>query len=144
MAIFETMKDDLSFITILVFLMTTLIEISPIKINPLKFIFSNLGKAINGEVINKLDVVATELDVFKKETKEERAVTYRVRILRFCDDITKGQEHSKDSFNQVMVDIKNYKKYCFENPSFLNDITEMSISKIKETYKNCLDKNSFL
>ena len=92
------------------------------------------------EMITKLDKKIDKLD---GELNERAAIAYRVRILKFMDEILEGWEHSYDSYVQVMQDITNYLKYCMEHPEFKNHQTEASIEYIKNDYQEHLEKNNF-
>lgn len=92
------------------------------------------------EMIKKLDEKIDKLD---GELSERSAISCRVRILKFMDEILEGWEHSYDSYVQVMQDITNYLNYCREHPEFKNHQTEASIEYIKNDYQEHLEKNSF-
>ena len=92
------------------------------------------------EMIKKLDEKIDKLD---GELSERSAISCRVRILKFMDEILEGWEHSYDSYVQVMQDITNYLNYCREHPEFKNHQTEASIEHIKNDYQERLEKNNF-
>ena len=92
------------------------------------------------EMIKKLDEKIDKLD---GELSERSAISCRVRILKFMDEILEGWEHSYDSYVQVMQDITNYLNYCREHPEFKNHQTEASIEHIKADYQERLEKNNF-
>lgn len=75
---------------------------------------------------------------------EDRAITARVRILSFADDMYANKKHSKDAFDQVLSDIDNYDRYCVEHPHFKNNQTVMSRELILDKYKECERDHSFL
>lgn len=93
------------------------------------------------ESINKLSAKMDELDA-----KEDRhnAEARRVRILRFADEMLQGHKHSKDSWDQVIVDCKEYEKYTSKNKDFENGQTEATATFIQEQYQERLKKNDFL
>ena len=92
------------------------------------------------EMIKKLD---EKIDKRDGELSERSAISCRVRILKFMDEILEGWEHSYDSYVQVMQDITNYLNYCREHPEFKNHQTEASIEYIKNDYQERLEKNNF-
>lgn len=75
---------------------------------------------------------------------EDRAITARVRILSFADDMMSNRKHSKDAFDQTLCDIDNYDRYCNEHPEFKNNQTAMSREMILDQYKECEREGSFL
>lgn len=84
-----------------------------------------------------------KIDKLNNELGERGAISCRVRILKFVDEIIEGWEHSYDSYVQVMQDITNYLNYCRENPEFKNHQTEASIEYIKNDYQKHLEANDF-
>ena len=127
-----------------VFIILTLIQLAPIKINPWSAIGKAIGKAINNEVIEKVDNLDSEVKSLKSEVAENVAVDCRARILRFGDEVLHGERHTKDHFEQILRDIKKYELYCEEHPKFENNVTELTSTRIAEIYKHCLDTNDFL
>ena len=92
------------------------------------------------EMIEKLDGKIDKLD---GELSERSAISCRVRIIKFMDEILQGWSHSHDSYVQVMQDITNYLRYCAEHPDFKNHQTEVTIAHIKADYQERLEKNDF-
>ena len=92
------------------------------------------------EMIKKLDEKIDKLD---GELSERGAISCRVRILKFMDEILEGWNHSRDSYTQVLQDITNYTNYCNTHPLFLNHQTEATIEYIKNDYQEHLEKNDF-
>lgn len=129
----------------------TVLQLAPIKINPWGAIAKALGRAINAELTEKVtglerkvaDIKEETADI-KAETAEERAVSCRARILRFGDEVLHGTRHSKDHFDQTLLDIKKYNDYCRTHPDFPNDVTELTSERIKAVYRERLQKNDFL
>ena len=118
----------------------SLVEISPIKINPLSWI----GKVLNKDILHKLEKVEKDVAEVKKEVGESSAVTSRYRILRFDDEILHDIKHSKEHFDQILLDIDVYEKFCDEHPYFKNNLAVMAIKHIKTVYEKCSRENSFL
>lgn len=127
-----------------VFIILTLIQLAPIKVDPWTAIGKAIGKAINNEVIEKVDNLDSEVKSLKSEVAENVAVDCRARILRFGDEVLHGERHTKDHFEQILRDIKKYELYCEEHPKFENNVTELTSTRIAEIYKHCLDTNDFL
>lgn len=75
---------------------------------------------------------------------EDQAITARVRILSFADDMMSSRDHSKDAFDQVLTDIDRYDHYCTEHPRFKNNQTAMSREMILDQYKVCERDHTFL
>lgn len=75
---------------------------------------------------------------------EDRATNARIRILRFSDEVRHGVLHSKESFDQVNLDIDTYNRYCESHPEYKNNRAVMAIANIKRVYAKCLENNGFL
>ena len=122
----------------------TLIQISPIKINPWGAIARALGRAINKDLMDKVSSLEQTVADIKAEAAEERAISCRARILRFGDEVLHEERHSKDHFDQILMDIKKYNDYCRSHPDFPNDMTRITSERIKSVYRSRLKKNDFL
>lgn len=122
----------------------TLIQITPIKINPWTWIGRCIGRAINGEVLEKVETLTRDVKQNKEDDDEQWASLSRTHILRFGDEILHGMSHSKEHFNQVLLDISKYEQYCESHPQYINNIATATIQQIKKTYQKCLDENNFL
>ena len=85
-------------------------------------------------------------DVSKIEYKllEMVAVSARVRIIRFADEMGRDERHSKESWDQVIVDVKTYEDFCNEHPTFPNGKTVETIKYIRSNYAERLEKHDFL
>lgn len=121
-----------------------LIKIPKIEINFWNLLGRCIGKAINGEVLKKVDNLTNDLDDFKKVTELERVRQARQRILRFSDEILFEQRHSKEHFDEILEDIDLYEKYCREHEDYKNNRAELAIATIHEVYKKCLQSHDFL
>lgn len=130
---------------------SVIVEVSPIKINPWTWIARWFGKAINGGVISELDSIKKEIGDIKgrnekqdAEREKDKAFDSRRRILRFADEVRRGDRHSYEHFNAVLDDIANYLMYCTNHPEFQNEKAVLSIKIIKDTYEKCMRENDFL
>ena len=94
----------------------TLIQVAPIKVNPWSAVAKAIGRAINGEVIAKVDQLERD----------------------------HGVRHTKEHFDQILRDITNYEQYCKDHPRFENNTTVMTSQRIKDIYEDCLEKADFL
>lgn len=133
------------------FLILTLVQIAPIKINPWSKLAKAIGKAINGEVLGKVDALSKDVQEIKKRQKENEeniakrdAELCRTRILRFADELRRNIDHSEEFFDQTLDDITVYENYCDEHRGYKNNKAKAAIEKIQKTYQQCLDKDSFL
>lgn len=129
----------------------SLIEISPVKINPWKTIARWFGRAINGDIldeINKMKSQIQDIDTrtnnMQDEARERDAVSCRTRILRFGDELLHDIHHSKEHFDQILIDINEYEIYCDTHPNFKNNQAVMTIKHIKAIYAECMKDRDFI
>lgn len=124
------------------------IQITPVKFNPLSWIAKKIGRAMNGEWEDKMDKrmdnFEIKVDKLEHSMDESNAKNNRTKILRYGDEILRGQRHSKDHFDEILVCITEYDQYCASHPDFKNHITEITTKRILATYEKCLEENSFL
>ena len=127
-----------------ILILMTLIQITPIKINPWSWLGNRIGKWINGDVLDKLKTLSQDVADNKADDDDKWASLSRSHILAFGDEIRLGINHSKERFDQILLDIENYEKYCEDHPKYRNDKAPMTIDLIKRTYRKCLEENKFL
>lgn len=96
------------------------------------------------KVLSEIKTVKHDLMIMKSDAEENNAITRRVRIIRFGDEISHGMKHTEESFKQVLSDIDEYERYCVSHPLFKNNQTVATTQLIKESYKERLAKNDFI
>ncbi|MBO5136448.1 MAG: hypothetical protein J6C17_03610 [Clostridia bacterium] len=139
-----TLKDLTAGGCTLVLILLTLIQVTPVKINPWSALARCIGRALNQEMHNSLNSLSDEFIAFKTEVSRNFAVQCRARILRFGDEILHDKQHTKEHFDQILTDITCYENYCRQNPHFENNITALTSKRIKDIYTKCLSENIFL
>ena len=122
----------------------TLLQIAPIRIDPWSWIAHRIGRAVNGEVIERMEKLEQSVKSIRDASDEREAKATRVRILRFGDEILHGIHHSKEHFDQILRDITEYEQYCKEHPEFVNNMTMLTTRHIMETYSACFEQHTFL
>lgn len=134
-----------------VVILLTLIEVTPIKINPWSWIAKKIGSAFNGEVMKEMKHLKEELKSVKKdvsdireEAKEREATNRRTRILEFGDEILHETDYSKEHWDNVLMDISSYENYCDDHPHYMNHVAKATIQHIKDMYQKHLQDDSFL
>jgi hypothetical protein len=128
----------------LILILMTLVEITPIKLNPWKWLGRLIGRAINGEVLEKVEALSQDVKHNKEDDDEQWASLSRTHILSFGDELLHGQPHSKERFDQVLRDIKKYEEYCDSHPKYSNEVACATIKLIRKTHQQCLEDNNFL
>lgn len=128
----------------LVMVCMTLIQIAPIKIDPWTWLARRIGRAINGEVLERMDRVEKTIADFKAERYEHDAKSARAQILRFGDEILHGVKHSKEHFDECLRDCDMYEAYCKDHSGFANGVAKQTIAMVRDTYRVCMEEKSFL
>lgn len=135
----------------LVFLIAlTLLQISPIKINPWSAILKWLGKQLNTDVLVKMDALEKRIDAVEegqkehiRESKEDELKTRRARIIDFGSSILRGVNYHKEKFDFMINECDSYEEYCKKN-DIKNGVATASISEIRRIYQEHLRNADFL
>ena len=97
----------------------------------------NIEKKLNDKIDSVADDVKEVSDGVKlvsERLEEHKATLARTHILRFADELRTGT-HSKEYFEQQLLDIDTYTAYCESHPHFANGLTKMASEYIKDEYK---------
>ncbi len=124
----------------ILFILLTLIQISPIKVNP----WSAIGRMFNKDVIAKLDATREKLDEHIRIDDERNADLHRARILGFNTELLRNIRHTEEDFNEILYSIDCYEKFCKDHPSYQNNRAVHAIINIKRVYDDCMEKHNFL
>ncbi len=115
----------------------SLVQIAPVKVYPWSWLARAIGRAINAEVIKKLDAHITMDD-------RRTADGHRARILHFNNELLRDIGHTQEEFFEVLAEIDAYEEYCREHPEYPNNRAVLAIENIREVYKERLKKRDFL
>ena len=121
----------------------TVVEKTSKTLKPLTKLARAIGRAINGELMEKVDNLEKKVEKMDQEEQLQRAKDARTRVLRFGDELIHNVHHTKEHFDDVLRDITYYENYCDEHPKFENDQMHITAEHIKETYHKCLKEHSF-
>ena len=121
-----------------------MIKIPKIEINIWNLIGRTIGRSINKEVMDRVELLSKEVDDLRKDEELERVRFARQRILRFNDEILFDQRHSKEHFDEILDDITVYEHYCANHEDYENNKAVLAIGTIREVYKQCLKTHDFL
>lgn len=148
------------FITIL----SVVVEVAPIKINPWTVIFKYIGGIINRGVYKKLDAIegATQrnaqaiediradmesrFDAYDKQDKEVQAMGMRNEIINFAENLKLGRIYSEKQFEYILDVVSKYyihcEKYKIKNHyideahDFIRTEARNQFEEIKKGHKN--------
>ena len=129
----------------------SLVEVSPIKINPWSGLAKWLGRAINGEVLSTMQTIqmaqkaqADALAAHIKADDERNADTLRMRVLHFNNELLRGDRHTREDFIEILAVIDAYEQYCKNHPNYRNNRASHAIANIGRVYDERLKLRDFL
>ena len=139
-----TLAELFGGITGVIVLLSVFIEITPIKINPVSRFLKWIGRKMNSELTDKFTALQEQVNEIESVNEKRYILGCRVRILRFGDEVRRGDKHSQESFDQVLSDIDDYERYCHKHKEFKNNKTVATTEKILKVYSEQIDTNGFL
>lgn len=127
------------------------ITIPKLKIDIWTFLGRKLGDTINYNVVNKINEIEEKVETLENkinvhitQSEQENATTARTRILRFNDEIMQDAKHTEEHFIETLNYINDYEAYCEAHPEYPNNRAELAIENIKNTFRECQEKHTFL
>ena len=129
----------------------SLIEITPIKINPWSALGRFVGRCINAELYKAVkELKACQTQMMEKLEQHIdadarlEADKCRGRILRFNNELLRGVPHTKEDFTETLKDIDDYERYCDCHKNYENGRAVHAIANIERIYDDRLKENDFL
>ena len=126
----------------------TLVQISPIKVDPFGAFARWIGRALNGDVLKKLDKMESaqaetreRLDEHIRIDNERNADAHRVQILRFNRELLQNLPHTHEDFIEALHEIDFYERYCQTHEEYENNRAVLAIENIKRAYREWLEKH---
>ena len=127
----------------LTLVLSAVVEVSPIKIKPWSALLKWAGRAINGEVVQRLQRLEEREDAQCKSIDENEMDRIRWEVLDFANACRNGVRHTKDEFQHIIALNGKYHvlldKYKMENGVF-----DAEYEYILELYKELQHNNDFL
>lgn len=127
----------------IIFLSTGLIEITPIKLNPLTAILSWIGTKMNGKLIEKVDNLEKDNVALRLKIDMNEIDRIRWEILNFANSCRNGHRHTKDEFEHIISLHEKYEKILNEH-DMENGLVTIEYEYLEDIYRHCLAKNSFV
>lgn len=136
----------------------TLIEISPIKINPwswlwkmLKMLWRSFCRSLNSDVLDKLSALEegqkntqSQLEKHIAMDDEREADKVRASILHFNNELLREIPHTKEEFVEILAKIDWYNDFCDTHKGYRNSRAGHAIANIERVYDERLQKHDFL
>jgi len=99
-------------------------------------------------IINRSDKQRTTNEDLKRSIESlvekvdmNQAILARTHILRFSDEIRNQIVHSGEYWEQTLMDVDTYERYCQDHPTFKNNYASLAIDHIKKTYQKLLEEH---
>lgn len=136
----------------------TLIQLSPLKINPwswvgkiLKAIWRSFCRSLNADVLRELETVKksqqetkTKLETHIKLDDEREADKVRASILHFNNELLREIPHTKEEFVEILRKIDWYNDFCKTHEEYRNCRAVHAIANIERVYDERMKKHDFL
>mgnify|MGYP001778470766 FL=1 len=144
-------SDLLSMLPPVLVALLSLVEVSPIKINPWSGLAKWLGRAFNAEVLADLKAVQkaqqdtrSALDKHQAADDEYKAECHRAALLAFNTSLLRGELHTQEDFFDAFRHIDQYEDYCRSHPGYKNNRASHAIANIGRVYDERLKARDFL
>lgn len=156
--IFSLLKENMSWWMVLLLIVLSVVQLTPVKLNPWSWILKSLGKIINSDLCEKIETVSKQqienrqlLDKhvsddakWKKAFEAQKMDELRQTILHFNNELLRKQKHTKEEFVEILAVIDRYKAYCKTHEDYPNSRAVHAIANIERVYDERLAKNDFL
>lgn len=128
----------------------TLIQISPIKIDPWSSLARAIGRALNKDVLDRLSTLEDEQREIKAEVSAQKELSdkreadgWRADILRFNMELVKHTKHTREDYIEILDIIDKYEKYCEAHKDYENNRAVHAIANIERCYDDRLKNDDF-
>ena len=113
-------KLNLGYVTAGIVILLSLIQISPLKLNPWDKLLGWFGKKLNGATEKRLETV-------EKQIRDMWINNHRQTVLTFARECRADSEHSSDEWTNVLNVAEEYEKYVIENKITNGIITQDTV-----------------
>lgn len=120
----------------------TLIEITPIKINPWKSLLKWIGNTINLDLKNQVNAMEKDLKELKVDCEKQNVANMRWEILNYTNSCRRGIHHSKDEWQHLLDQLSRYEAYT-EEKGIINGVIDEDAKYLRTLYSECNKNNNF-
>ncbi len=137
LALFDYVRNgSISNIGIIILIILSFVQISPIKFNPYDKFFSWLRRKLLGDFDEDIKDFRERIDsVWINFTRQH--------ILRFARECRQNVIHSRDEWRYVLSIANEYEKYCRDN-KLTNGIIEAETEYIRDSYQERIRDGKFM
>lgn len=99
----------------------------------------------DSKILKAIEALTDKITGLEKRMDREAADEARRNILLFDDELRRGDQHSEESFRQILADCDDYTKYCIANrETYKNNRAESAIENIRNTYQIVKHEDRFI
>ena len=120
-------KLNFGCVTAGIMILLSLIQISPLKLNPWDKLLGWFGKKLNGATEKRLETV-------EKQIRDMWINNHRQTVLTFARECRANIEHSSDEWTNVLNVAEEYEKYVIEN-KITNGIITQDTEYLRKLYQ---------
>lgn len=149
-AFVDGLKEIITNPWVLIFGSVTLLDISPIKVDPWKALLRWIGNVINGEdrkaiqeLKDEIKIVRDDVSDMKREREDDKAKEKRWHILDFMNSCRHGRTHTREEWNHTLSELAEYEKYT-EDKNIPNGVIEEGARYLRELFQENNRTNNFL
>lgn len=139
-----------SFLIIVGLIVLSLIEITPVKVNPWSAIGRGVSKFLNwmskqmmGEFVDKLDGISDKVDTLSTVVDENEIDRIRWEIFMFSSECQRGVNHTQREFQRIFKINKKYHN-ILERIHEENGDIDREIAYLEKLYAEKQENDSFL
>lgn len=114
----------------------TILQISPIKVDPWSLLAKVIKKWLVGDIIQRLNELS-------QSVSSDRVANKRWFILDFANSCLQGRRHTKEEWEHVIDEISWYDDFCRDN-DIPNGRFEENAKYLRATYQKLLKEKDFL
>ena len=108
-------------------ILLSLIQISPLKLNPWDKLLGWFGKKLNGATIKKLEEL-------QKQVRDMWINTHRQSILTFARECRADMHHDAEEWNHILSIADEYEVYCAKN-TVSNGVVKADTEYVRDLYQ---------
>ena len=127
-----------------------LVEVTPIKINPLSWVFKWIGSKANEELRAEVKYLRDglhdargELNSLISDVEQMKVDSMRWDILTFANACHCGKRHTKEEWNHTISQCQEYEDYV-ERKNISNGVIVEETKYLRELYQGIIKENDFL
>ena len=129
-------------IGIVVFILLTLIEVTPIKINPWSGLLQWIGRKVNADLYDAVKGLTNDVEKLKKDFEVKNANDLRWSILGFANSCRRGDRHSREEWKHTVDQMAFYEDYV-DKHDITNGVIKEDTKYLRELYHKISVENDF-